>query len=242
MPCAVRVCFWACEATAPVGLKWGLLEYAFPFEGNWNVSHLPIAVFVLILGIRFPVWRELKRRSNHSDWRRARFTWNTLSRLKGIETCAWRAFRSSLRVLEYAFPFEGNWNILQSCSWTLQYKLGIRFPVWRELKPIGSTFGGFPPCGLEYAFPFEGNWNEIGQYIRIGGGKICLEYAFPFEGNWNSLRLNRFIIVPFFVLEYAFPFEGNWNMDRFPVSVGLCHLGIRFPVWRELKQFDTDIP
>ena len=34
LPRAVRVCFWAFGATAPLGLKWGLLRSAFPFEGN----------------------------------------------------------------------------------------------------------------------------------------------------------------------------------------------------------------
>ena len=31
---AVRVFFWASGATAPLGLKWGLLLPLFPFEGN----------------------------------------------------------------------------------------------------------------------------------------------------------------------------------------------------------------
>ena len=33
-PRALRVFFWGSGATAPLGLKWGLLLPSFPFEGN----------------------------------------------------------------------------------------------------------------------------------------------------------------------------------------------------------------
>ena len=63
--------------------------YAFPFEGNWNiiVSH-PFASNSSIaysLWIRFPVWRELKLKTEM--WKNSIFMpLDTFSRLKGIET------------------------------------------------------------------------------------------------------------------------------------------------------------
>ena len=33
-PRVARVWFWRFGATAPLGLKWGLFGYTFPFEGN----------------------------------------------------------------------------------------------------------------------------------------------------------------------------------------------------------------
>ena len=59
-----------------------------------------------------PVWRELKLNSCPST-SIGRISLNEPSRLKGIETCRPWACRSLLGwpVSEWAFPFEGNWNL-----------------------------------------------------------------------------------------------------------------------------------
>ena len=63
------------------------LRYTFPFEGNWNtVCRFWFVLTTSMLEIHFPVWRELK--PNHPFQRQPLSwpAWDTLSRLKGMET------------------------------------------------------------------------------------------------------------------------------------------------------------
>ena len=189
---------------------------------------------IAIFWIRFPVWRELKQ----FYWDIPCFSFrilDTLSRLKGIETFPHHASKihirhdildtlSRLKGIEtrkslgcpcagrnfgYAFPFEGNWNLV-----LIMLVTAIR------------CFG--------YAFPFEGNWNYFAFFpkplIPVDFG-----YAFPFEGNWNDLN-SLFVSSLHANFGYAFPFEGNWNApNRFEWCQRHLNFWIRFPVWRELK-------
>ena len=161
-----------------------LFRYAFPFEGNWNPKSGTMEVTVrcsdtlsrlkgietrgllhgsttrkVMVQIRFPVWRELKRGSYNSVRIRPKGSdtlsrlkgietptgdtlslsltigSDTLSRLKGIETWFGRSTTTTLIPFRYAFPFEGNWNFfLPSQSAQSLNRVQIRFPVWRELK------------------------------------------------------------------------------------------------------------
>ena len=135
MPCAARVYFWASGATAPLGLKWGLFGYTFPFEGNWNFSYLKLLTILTCLWLHLPVWRELKRLASMADR-------NTI-------------------IFGYTFPFEGNWNPRAAGLWERSAKISLatpsrlkgietysrdafhfkcllwlHLPVWRELKQM----------------------------------------------------------------------------------------------------------
>ena len=160
---------------------------AFPFEGNWNstsnfcspnafktpldplsrlkgietVLLMPTALRRVLLWIRFPVWRELKRyiiavSGNIKEvlwirfpvWRELkhykfnaivnleRFALSLLSRLKGIETWSLGSVRRNREsFFVSAFPFEGNWNSPGSntcCGNRIRFCICV--PVWRELK------------------------------------------------------------------------------------------------------------
>ena len=85
----------------------------------------------------FPVWRELKHVSEKILKRFVlKRCLNVLSRLKGIETKIKNQFANNQReMFKCAFPFEGNWNRLESTG--------------------GLTLIEQFKC----AFPFEGNWN-----------------------------------------------------------------------------------
>ena len=187
--------------------------------------------YTTILEIHFPVWRELKRIRPVKGTNR-KHSWDTLSRLKGIETDSNLFCRLSEIHLRYTFPFEGNWNL-----WT------VNSPYW-------LTFG------LRYTFPFEGNWNGVSNHCCKS--HFGLRYTFPFEGNWNLLVLNiqkgfcawdtlsRLkgietaptgpIDARFLCLRYTFPFEGNWNAYASWLVLYQSPLEIHFPVWRELKR------
>ena len=88
--------------------------YAFPFEGNWNVLHgVPVASVYQTLWICFPVWRELKLHTSHNLLNWTFKALDMLSRLKGIETLfGVRGLRGVCGRFGYAFPFEGNWNVV----------------------------------------------------------------------------------------------------------------------------------
>ena len=92
------------------------------------------------LVIRFRVWRELKLPKETVSPFSESVACDTLSRLKGIETCPLKKYRRFRKLLSlwYAFPFEGNWN---DCNVACPY---CKRSLW-------------------YAFPFEGNWNLCRQ-------------------------------------------------------------------------------
>ena len=95
-------------------LRVKIFDYAFPFEGNWNVG-TPVGLVGAAsswLWLRFPVWRELKPCIINSFREVCQVPLITLSRLKGIET-----------------------KITAMSSWLVCTELWLRFPVWRELKP-----------------------------------------------------------------------------------------------------------
>ena len=124
-----------------------VLKYTFPFEGNGNKVVEDLADSYVKLEIHFPVWREWKRNYGVSIlfancleihfpvwrewkllfiWFDCRFdgfpAWNTLSRLKGMET---------------------KWKIVMDKRITI---LEIHFPVWREWKLL-SVFNAFDNIG-----------------------------------------------------------------------------------------------
>ena len=117
------------------------LWYAFPLEGNGNcfipvassvckfnlVIRFPvgrewkqdtpsnIVIISVWLVIHFPVWREWKLTLSLSPCI-ASLTWDTLSRLKGMETRCLLRLSFNVHFFGSAFPFEGNGNAL---------------PIWR---------------------------------------------------------------------------------------------------------------
>ena len=144
------------------------LESTFPFEGNWNLAYISPYMWgdVVDLGIHFPVWRELKRIRHGPCKLPHAMPWNPLSRLKGIETSlsvlspriscnlgihfpVWRELKPNY---EMRFPFlMCAWNPLSRLKGIETFlhlfpshplpnrRLGIHFPVWRELKPSEQT-------------------------------------------------------------------------------------------------------
>ena len=94
------------------------LRYAFPFEGNWNVSNWYWTVRYFQLAIRFPVWRELKPSGDSLHDLSPDKTCDTLSRLKGIETLFFWASCVHASPLQFTFPFEGNWNLFEGARYT----------------------------------------------------------------------------------------------------------------------------
>ena len=97
------------------------LQYTFPFEGNWNSGSEPSSSLPPDLAIHFPVWREWKPRVrfirsatfplaiHFPVWREWKLVFrglltvgylpcNTLSRLKGMETCVPFPFRNGYKV------------------------------------------------------------------------------------------------------------------------------------------------
>ena len=190
------------------------LRYAFPFEGNWNR-----------ISRRFLSWLGF-------------LTWDTLSRLKGIET-EWNLYgtleASSLR---YAFPFEGNWNQCSTGDTELcMLFLEIRFPVWREWKLYWWCCLDFPLAVLEIRFPVwrELKRNKVQEWSEYNN-RTVLRYAFPFEGNWNLKGIVNYTLH-LHSLEIRFPVWRELKQVRLSVpKVVRYHLEIRFPVWRELKR------
>ena len=84
------------------------LRYAFPFEGNRNIVVTYLAFCLAILRYAFPFegnrnfWSSLVSISRIDAC-------DTLSRLKGIETCVSNSGNPGMiYFLRYAFPFEGN--------------------------------------------------------------------------------------------------------------------------------------
>ena len=278
-----------CQGVIPVGFR-----YAFPFEGNWNPSGIITKQFKetgsdtlsrlkgietetirnysdfrrIMVQIRFPVWRELKRNLTHSWHQWFSDGSDTLSRLKGIETLLGRTKIWPSSSFRYAFPFEGNWNADFLISATFVTSVQIRFPVWRELKLWRRSGTDWHTRWVQIRFPV---WRELKlqNRKRRPNPEDEFRYAFPFEGNWNSTvevwtkcsrkassdTLSRLkgietLSNPIHYLQhqngqfrYAFPFEGNWNNNPyrmgFPKNFGVQ---IRFPVWRELKRRTSDRP
>ena len=186
----------------------------FPFEGNWNsFSDRFIGMLFYWLSMRFPVWRELKRWI-HSLIHRSfslflwdfpfEGNWNLLVKSIPIRVCMsflwdfpfegnwnttilrWESCRAILTFL-WDFPFEGNWNTraVPTISPPEGF-LSMRFPVWRELKPVHSAYSEFHLSNFLWDFPFEGNWNGIGATSDAVVEDSFL-WDFPFEGNWNCL-------------------------------------------------------
>ena len=191
-----------------------MFRYAFPFEGNWNhrrpffrtlrtrsdtlsrlkgietqTQRLEIHP-TLCVQIRFPVWRELKRKDMSDAVGDCHRRSDTLSRLKGIETLAWALIAFS--------PYQ--------CSDTLSRLKGIETFIGKLLLPQLNLF--------RYAFPFEGNWNQI-FFNELKHFSLLVQIRFPV---WRELKLvagrdnNEIRIIAF---RYAFPFEGNWNLGSF---------------------------
>ena len=211
-------------------------EYTFPFEGNWNTCALLRAMMVGFLWIHFPVWRELKLVDTDQPAVAATVllwihfpVWRELKRL--ISRCnpssvilwihfpVWRELklisayssRTAWSIMfRYAFPFEGNWNLiffstkreLIRSSDTLSRLKGIetgslralsprlievqiRFPVWRELKPA-------PPQSLFSQLRRSDTLSRLKGIETFREAMHCqcvaptFRYAFPFEGNWNN--------------------------------------------------------
>ena len=185
------------------------------------------------LGMRFPVWRELKLSCSRQIPNETSHTWNAFSRLKGIETTSWTTEEHSDLDLECVFPFEGNWNWI-TADWVLYFRsLGMRFPVWRELKQRARH--SHRKCRfLECVFPFEGNWNDDEAAEKLSFALLGMRFPV-----WRELK-------PFKILEYTMHFPFAWNAfsrlkgieTKLPVGglYSLYILGMRFPVWRELKQ------
>ena len=88
----VRKHFPVWRELKPLKISWfwyGCLVFGntFPFEGNWNIKKiLIVAAKGIFVRKHFPVWRELKPDIFECDGNCISSS-ETLSRLKGIETC-----------------------------------------------------------------------------------------------------------------------------------------------------------
>ena len=144
-----------------------------------------VVAFRLIVWMSLPVWRELKL-------------------AEGVEDVVDYLQRS-----EWAFPFEGNWNL-------------------RCLISNATSFSR-----SEWAFPFEGNWNLCFRILSQLNLAMS-EWAFPFEGNGN-IKIGDMINEVLKKSEWAFPFEGNGNLLQLCLQQKTVHVWMSLPVWREWK-------
>ena len=140
-----------------------------------------------------------------------------LSRLKGIETGRYRIQQGqSVRGFVYAFPFEGNWNILWDIK-SLQDQPSLY--MLSRLKGIETSYPSPPTvnalwASFVYAFPFEGNWKA--DAFWLGCWAFCLCICFPV---WRELK--------------------QYSLETRITTFCVWSLCICFPVWRELKRICT---
>ena len=126
---------------SPFTLRITNLLPPFPFEGNWNVNKRITNGEAIRLLPPFPF------EGNWNYWYRyLRFRLRSpcypLSRLKGIETTAYKCVTRRFCALLPPFPFEGNWNLgTESHVMRKVAVLATPFPVWRELKQIEISKG-----------------------------------------------------------------------------------------------------
>ena len=204
-------------------------EWAFPFEGNWNlvsaITHLRKSSQEVVLWMSLPVWRELKLKlacSGVCNLFRSVICLNEPSRLKGIETFGTVSFAivAEQWPSEWAFPFEGNWNSNTSiitASKILPIALWMSLPVWRELKLYIND--ALAVCYVNALYV----WMSLPVWRELKHSTICESDVIPID--FNS--------------EWAFPFEGNWNISTICQTYRFRHrvfLWMSLPVWRELKQ------
>ena len=149
------------------------------------------------LWMSLPVWRELKhdtRKNISGATVLSGKSLNEPSRLKGIETLNWQpctltgclGFISS----EWAFPFEGNWNLLSLYICMSSPNLHDPLNEPSRLKGMETQ------CECSSCFSF----------------RIRLNVPSRFEGNGNASPTTTPLRVKVDRSECAFPFEGNGNI------------------------------
>ena len=114
---------------------------------------------------------------------------DTLSRLKGIETIPRRWRTDQVRWVQIRFPV---WRELKPICFVLFpsgpiSEVQIRFPVWRELKLLLFSLQALSES-VQIRFPV---WRELKLLLHeaCGWPASTFRYAFPFEGNWNPSPL-----------------------------------------------------
>ena len=189
-----------------------------------------------LLAIHFPVWRELKHNKEKTFHYFSLISCYTLSRLKGIETFVCLAGCAAAAIflnLLYTFPFEGNWNTLNSLPLSFSsVRLAIHFPVWRELKQCPSL-PLFGPASLLYTFPFEGNWNLLPRFQCFRQWQLAIHFPVWRElkrVSWKTLcrRCEDHLAI-------HFPVWRELKLSQYETAWSNHCLAIHFPVWRELK-------
>ena len=160
-----------------------------------------------------------------------------LSRLKGIETLLLAEANREGVAFGYAFPFEGNWNLVglffRFRYQTIPPTVWICFPVWRELKLRPPTAEHVDNPSLDMLSRLKGieTKNPFSIPPKVFLSKFG--YAFPFEGNWNIFVQTISFSCPFCLdmLSRLKGIETFWIFGvRYINRVWIC-----FPVWRELK-------
>ena len=160
----------------------------------------------------------------------------------------------------YAFPFEGNWNSSWKTKLSPTWKLvQIRFPVWRELKPITpatrkdpiitgsdtlSRLKGIETISGSIKISFSLCSDTLSRLKGIETKVMacncremrCVQIRFPV---WRELKLfySTLFIFSFFVCSDTLSrLKGIETLETHPQpNLWGCTVQIRFPVWRELK-------